>query len=165
MSGRKTPAAPATLYAEALQHEHERHAARLAEIKKLEARLRMLDALAAPLAAHGVRLYPDQIKTHGSDVWLSSAMCDSSGRRMFAAFTAVGFVLDSRRDHTCSSSITLKHGRLRVRMFVDADVLPPPTPEAAAAPDGALRHSPGATCDACEGFCLIAPEASTGAPA
>jgi hypothetical protein len=131
---------PPALYAAALQHEHQRHARRLAELKALEPRLRMLDALAGPLTEQGLTLHPEQISATGweistrgarpTEVWLSAGMTDSAGRLLFAALRAVGFTLEIRRDHGASSSVTLKHGRLRVRTWVDAKVLdtadPPP---------------------------------------
>jgi hypothetical protein len=134
---------PPALYAAALQHEHQRHAHRLAELKALEYRLRLLDAFAAPLKAQGITLYPEQVSEYaaGPEVWLSTASTDSTGRQLFTALSAVGFAVERRTDHGTSATVTLKHGRLRVRMFVDVDVLGPAAPplssSAAAATEGA----------------------------
>jgi hypothetical protein len=126
-SGTRSEPAPSGLFAAAIEHEHQRHAHRLAELKALESKLRLLDSFAAPLNAQGIKLYPEQVSTYaaGPEVWLSTASTDSTGRRLYTALSAVGFAVETRRDHGTSATVTLKHGRLRVRMFVDAAVLDP----------------------------------------
>lgn len=122
------------LYTAGLQAEHERHKHRLADLRDLEARLRMLDALADALKTQGITLQPDRLSNwpHTREVYISATTWDSSGRRLYSALIAVGFVIVRRSDHGPFASVSLKRGRLSVRIAVDTAVLgPAPQPEAA----------------------------------
>jgi 6,7-dimethyl-8-ribityllumazine synthase len=137
---RPTAQGPTCLYTAAHQAEQERHKHRVAELKDLEARLRMLDALVDALKAQGVTLHPDRLSNWPGtrDVYISAAVWDSSGQRLYSALIAVGFVIVRRSDHSSFASVSLKHGRLSVRITVDTDVLgPAPQPEAATASEAA----------------------------
>lgn len=105
--------------------ELERHAARLAAIKRMHARLVLLDAFMPAIEGAGVPLsLQDMTDWGGKTVSLSvGTLAPSWGAKLVNVLLANGMAVEERKDWPGvygHSTFYLKKGRLRVSVMVDA---------------------------------------------
>ncbi|RRW94268.1 hypothetical protein [Pandoraea apista] len=110
---------PQSLSERLVAHEKARHARRIKEIRKLQARLRLLNPVVETLESeHGIFLQLDLIGEGYSDgaIYISTML--SEGNRLHRALLAMGFKERTRRDYTSFSVTTVKKGRLSITVHV-----------------------------------------------
>lgn len=117
-------AAPEPLGAQLLAYEHAHHAARLASIKRMAARLALLDAFMPALAAAGIVLHPDEVRDWGGKaIYLGSSILDHTrNARLANVLLAAGMRVDVRQEYeygTQDVRLELVKGRLRVSINID----------------------------------------------
>ncbi len=115
--------APQTLAEKLLANEHERHAARLACIKRMQARLALLDAFMPALNAAGISLHSDDITDWGTkSLYLGSGLLDHKRNAKLAnVLLAEGMRVDARKEYdygTQDVRLELVKGRLRVSISI-----------------------------------------------
>lgn len=122
---RKTAAsAPApSLEQRLLAIENERHKGRLEAIKRMSARLVLLEAFLPAIDAAGIWLDMAAITDWGSKVlWLSTGVLDhAASARLVNLLVANGMTVHDRKDYgnAAGSTLYLKKGRLLVMVMVD----------------------------------------------
>jgi hypothetical protein len=110
------------LHAAALQAELARHARRLAELKAMAPKLRMLDEFVPTLQARGIDLQPDQLAcTAGPALRICAGMFDATNWALFDALQDAGFVVMEVAEFSTFADVRMRNGRLRVRMHVSKD--------------------------------------------
>lgn len=127
MSSRSTTRrsdAPQPLSGQMLAFEQARHAARLATIKRMGARLALLDAFMPALAVAGIVLNLDDINDWGGKtIYLGSGIMDHArNARLANVLVAGGMRIDVRREHDHGAKdvwLELVKGRLRVAIGID----------------------------------------------
>ena len=127
MSSRSTTRrddAPQPLSDQLLAYEHGRHADRLATIKRLGARLALLDAFMPALATAGVVLNLDDLRDWGGKtIYLGSGVLDHSrNAKLVNALLAGGMRVAERKDYDFGAKdvrLELVKGRLRVSITID----------------------------------------------
>ncbi|RYF02260.1 MAG: hypothetical protein EOO32_00760 [Comamonadaceae bacterium] len=130
MSSRSTTRrdeSPKPLGEQMLAFEHERHADRLAAIKRMGARLVLLDAFTPAMAAAGIALNMDEVNDWGGKtVYIGSGSVDHKrNAKLVNVLVAGGMRVAERREHARSFStfkdvrFELVKGRLRLSICVD----------------------------------------------
>lgn len=127
MSSRSTTRrdeAPKPLGAQLLAYEHARHADRLAGIKRMAARLALLDAFMPAIAAAGIVLNLDEVRDWGSKaIYLGSGVLDRTRNVKLAnVLMAAGMRVDVRKEYDYGDRdlrLELVKGRLRVSINID----------------------------------------------
>lgn len=128
-SHRGEAALPMTLETQALRDEQQRHDGRVAAIRRMSARLRMLDAYMPAIRAAGIDVRGDEINCWGGKtLYVSGPLF---GARRNATLEKVlreqGMREERRRENTDGSySVSLKKGHLTVCLTVEAHRLPKP---------------------------------------
>lgn len=115
----KKPAQPTTFHQRLIAYENERHAKRLAEIKKVETKLQMFEPTVAALEARGISLalnYP--LLAYPDGLHASRGGITEWDHPLYTALTELGFAEIERRDYSYSAEITLKQGRLTLYMSI-----------------------------------------------
>jgi len=110
---------------QAIAFEEARHRARLKELQKADTALALLEAEHLALKAAGYTLYGSQLNSHFLDkgaLSISTSSVFGADARLYSALLAVGFK-ETERNENVWTYITLKKGRLRVRISIDAKVL------------------------------------------
>ena len=119
---RKTAPPPATLYESALHKEHARHANRLATLKRMRARLALLDAYMPALKAAGLHLLIDDITDWGGKdlcVRTTYFISPKETQRLLDTLLAQGLKEVERRHHGATDTVIVGKGRLRIVVSVD----------------------------------------------
>jgi hypothetical protein len=125
--------APTTFRERLLAHEHQRHAARLAEIKEAEARLRALEPTIATLQARGISLWCDStLGNYWKSLTLTCGTLTEWDNKIYDALVDLGFTEIDRYTGGPYAHCTLKQGRNKVRVSIMADHKPAPNAAAAA---------------------------------
>lgn len=127
MSSRSTirrAEAPKPLGDQMLAFEHARHADRLAAIKRMAARLALLDAFMPALGAAGMVLNLDEVTDWGGKaIYLGSGILDHTRNAKLAnLLMAGGMRVESRKDYDFGAKdvrLELVKGRLRVSINID----------------------------------------------
>jgi len=104
--------------------EIERHTARLAVIKRMQARLALLDAFMPAIEQAGISLGLDELTAWGGkSLWLSAGLLDhAAAARLVNVLAANGMEVDERKDYDGAAGgccVRLKKGRLLVSVSVD----------------------------------------------
>ena len=131
---KKTALPPATLYEAALQKEHARHAHRLAALKRMQARLRMLDAFVPALQAAGLHLVLDEINDWcGKELYVRTTYFTSprETQKLLDVLLSQGMREVERRHYGATDTVIVGKGRLRVVVSVDLPRDLAPVPAAA----------------------------------
>lgn len=133
-------APPATLYEACVQQEQARHRYRMAQLREMEARLRLLDAIVPALKAAGLSLILDRINPWTErELFITANHLTShaQSQKLLDTLEAAGMEVVSRDERFGTATVKLKKGRLKLALFVD---LPrtAPVPVPAAAPAAAL---------------------------
>lgn len=111
---------PVTFHDRLVAHEHERHARRLADIKKAASKIAMFERDYAALelinSAPGTH---SSIACYRHSLDLSRGLLTESEAPLYRGLLAIGYI-EVSRDHPdgAHSMITLKKGRLRVQLFM-----------------------------------------------
>lgn len=118
------PEAPKPLGAQLLAYEQGRHADRLAAIKRMGARLVLLDAFMPAIAAAGIVLNLDQVNDWGGKtIYLGSGILDHSlNAKLANVLLACGMRVAERKEYDHSHKdvrLELMKGRLRVSLSID----------------------------------------------
>lgn len=114
-----------TLAESLLAYEHGRHADRLAAIKRMGARLALLDAFMPAIAAAGIVLNLDEIHDYrvGKTIYLGSGFPDHSRNAKLAnVLLACGMRVADRKEYDYGHGdvrLDLVKGRLRVSLSID----------------------------------------------
>lgn len=127
MSSRSTTRrteAPKLLGDQLLAFEHGRHANRLAAIKRMAARLSLLDAFMPAIAAAGLALNMDDLTDWGGkSIWLGSGILDHTRNAKLAnVLMAGGMRVEERNEYDHGARdvlLKLVKGRLRVSINID----------------------------------------------
>jgi hypothetical protein len=103
-----------------VEYENERHARRLAEIKKAEAKLRLFEPTVAALEQRGIRL---ALNVHLIDQSTGSLRLKAAGflesePRLYDALLELGYKEEKRCEHTTLATCWMKQGRLRVYLWI-----------------------------------------------
>lgn len=112
------------LSAQLLAYEHERHAARLAAIKRMGARLVLLDAFMPDINAAGLALDLDDVHDWGGKtIYLGSGFLDHSRNAKLAnVMLSCGMRVAERKEYDYGHGdvrLELVKGRLRVSLSID----------------------------------------------
>lgn len=120
-AARAAAAQPSTLFEQALQAEHARHARRIAELKGMGARLRMLDAYMPAIRAAGINIQGDELHSWGgkSIHVLTPALNPKRNATLENVLRDCGMREVRRADYTTSACVELRKGHLTVAMTVD----------------------------------------------
>lgn len=136
-TGRRAEAAhPLTLEVQALRDEQARHEGRVAVIRRMSARLRMLDAYMPAIRAAGIDLRGDEINCWGGRAIYLSGPLFSAQRNatLEKVLREQGMREVERRDNPGGGyTVDLKKGHLTVCLTVDSHRLPKPKEAAACA--------------------------------
>ena len=113
-----------TLAESLLAYEHGRHADRLAAIKRMGARLVLLDAFMPAIAAAGLVLNLDDVHDWGGKtIYLGSGVLDHSrNARLANVLLACGMRVADRKEYDYGHGdvrLELVKGRLRVSLSID----------------------------------------------
>lgn len=125
---------PITLAAQALQAEQSRHEGRMAMLKRMEARLRMLDAFMPAVRAAGINVHGDELNDWGrGTIYVGGALMNPQrNATLEKVLRAQGMrEVGCRRHADGSYTVELKKGHLTLCISVEAHRLPK-TQEAAA---------------------------------
>lgn len=121
---RKTAAAvPALSLHQRMQVcELERHKGRLAAIKRMQARLALLDAFMPAIEAANIFLdLPSLTDWSSKSLWLSTGVLNhSASAQLVNVLVAAGMAVSERKDHPGGdATVHLKKGRLQLTVSVD----------------------------------------------
>lgn len=131
--------APTTFRERLLAHENQRHAARLAEIKKAEARLRAFEPTAAALEARGIHLSCTYtLGNWDKELHLTCGVITESNNLLHDALIELGFTQTERTAAGSYAHVALKQGRQKLRLLIKADHQY--SPEKAAVPAAGANH-------------------------
>ena len=121
LAARTGAAQPSTLFEQALQAEHARHAARIAELKNLEGKLRMLDAFMPAIRAAGINLNGSELHGWGGKAIhvMSATLNPQRNAAVERVLRDVGMRELRRADYSTCYSVELRKGHLTVAMTVD----------------------------------------------
>lgn len=122
MKTTKTTPPPATLFEAALRNEHERHASRLATLKRMQARLALLDAYMPALKAAGLHPLLGEINDwSGKDIYLRTTYftAPEETQRLLDTLLAQGMKEIERRHYGPTDTVTVAKGRLQLVISVD----------------------------------------------
>lgn len=122
---------PATLHEAAMRLEQVRHADRLAALKRMEARLALLDAYVPALKAAGLSLLISEINDWGGkELYIRSTYFTSPAetQRLLDVLLSEGMKEVERRHYGPTDTVIVAKGRLRLVLSVDL-------PRAASFPD------------------------------
>lgn len=113
-----------TLAESLLAYEHGRHADRLASIKRMGARLALLDAFMPAIAAAGIVLNLDDVREWGGKtIYLGSGLLDHSRNAKLAnVLLACGMRVAERKEYDYGHGdvrLELVKGRLCVSLSID----------------------------------------------
>ncbi|ADU99006.1 hypothetical protein Alide_1245 [Alicycliphilus denitrificans BC] len=128
-SRRSTAAQPRTLEAQALHDAHQGHAARLAAIKRMASKLRMLDAYMPAVRAAGITVRGDELNCWGGlAIYVSGPMFNAQRNATLEKVLREQGMRETRRKENADGSYTvdLKKGHLTVCITVEAHRLPKP---------------------------------------
>ncbi|CAN7471527.1 hypothetical protein [Acidovorax sp. LjRoot194] len=102
--------------------ELERHKGRLAAIKRIEARLALLDAFMPAIEAANIFLdLPSLTDWSGRSLWLSTGVLNHpASAQLVNVLVAAGMAVVERKDHPGGdATVHLKKGRLLLTVLVD----------------------------------------------
>lgn len=144
----KKPPKNETLEQAAIRRENERHAGRLAEIKAMSARLRLLQPYVAVLKAQGIELYPEEVRAYRSKpLHVMQGFFNSRNvQRAIDTLKAHGFKEVEVRDNANCISTVIILGKGHLQLSFDLD-----KPRDAAPPPAAALAAPGLASPASEG--------------
>lgn len=121
----KKPVVPQSLVARAIALENERHARRLAEIKRAESMLYQFEPFAAAIEARGIHLSIDHF--HVNYMKALDVSCNgvvSWSHRLYDALIELDFT-EAKRDVTSHyAHVVLKKGRLQLYLMIEASHVP-----------------------------------------
>ena len=124
----RTPApAPTALAAQALHAEHERHASRLAALRRMDAKLRHFEAYMPAIRAAGINVHPDDLNDWGRKVlWVSQALASPQRNATLEAVLRAQGMREIGLTHHGDGSyrVDLSKGHLTVSLCVNAHRLP-----------------------------------------
>ena len=116
---------PSTLREQLIADEHQRHARRLAELKKADAKLRMLEPTAIALDARGIRLWPECVRLDAfGNLSVSTAGICTWDARLYDALLDLGYTQVSRSTTGPYSHCSLKKGRLTLALMIPSSHRP-----------------------------------------
>lgn len=119
-AARAAAALPLTLAEHALQLEQARHANRLAELKGMEAKLRMLDAYMPAIRAAGINIYGDELLSWGGKtIHVLTTLNPQRNATLERVLRECGMREVHRTDYSTIYSVGLSKGHLTVAMSVD----------------------------------------------
>ena len=118
---KKSLHAPTTFHQRLVAAEQARHARRLAEIKKAEAKLRMFEPTAAALEAKGIQVSLEFPLGTGKELPLSKGGLTSWDHSLYDALIALGYIESARDIRGIFAFVTLKKARLQITMSVHDD--------------------------------------------
>lgn len=120
-AARAAAAQPSTLLEQALQAEHARHARRIADLKSMAARLRMLDAYMPAIRAAGINIHGEELHCWGgkSIQVLTPALNPKRNATLENVLRDCGMREVRRADYATSASVELRKGHLTIAMTVD----------------------------------------------
>lgn len=127
----KKPAQPTTYHQKLIAHENERHAKRLAEIKRVETKLQMFEPTAAALEARGISLslnYP--LFAYPDGLFVSKGGLTAWDHPLYTALIELGFAEIKRHESSYSAEVTLEQGRLTLHLSIMAGYPAPATKDA-----------------------------------
>lgn len=117
----KKPTAPQSLVARAIARENERHARRLAEIKRAEAMLHQFEPVAAALEARNIHLCVESFHVNYMKALdISSAGPVSWSHGIYDALIELGFTEVQRDVTSYYAHVLLKQGRLKLYLMIEA---------------------------------------------
>lgn len=105
---------------QALAFEEARHRARLKELQQADAAIALLEREFGALKAAGCTLYGSQISNwpgKKGTLYVTTSSIFDADLRLYKALIAVGFSKEERGEGSYTS-MTLKKGRLRVRIYI-----------------------------------------------
>lgn len=132
---RKTAPEPNNLFDACIQHEVTRHARRVAELKNMRARLKLLDEFVPALKAAGLQLLLEPLTSWGGkSLYIRVAYMTDPTRtqKLMDVLVANGMREVERIDHPRDFRVDLKKGRLILSMTVDKPQPAPAAPVATA---------------------------------
>ncbi|UZV40240.1 hypothetical protein Acica_35 [Acidovorax phage Acica] len=112
-----------TLAAQALQAEEARHAGRLADIKRMDARLRMFDAFMPAVRAAGINVHGDEINCWGTSALYVGGLTLDPRRNAILEKVLREQGMEEIERKPCPTgayTVKLKKGRLVVSLTVEA---------------------------------------------
>lgn len=121
-----TDAAPLTLAQQAVQLEQARHARRLAELKAMDARLRLLDAYMPAIRAAGINVHAEELQSWCGKVVhvIAPVLNPKRNATLERVLRDCGMREVRRSDYATSYSVELRKGHLIVAISVDTRSLP-----------------------------------------
>jgi len=111
---------PTTLLARVIEQETTRHNGRLAEIKKMEAKLRMFEPDFAELEARKAFVSLDGLRCTDDTLYISGGGLSEWDIRRYDTLLDIGFVEIDRSSGTHFNTRRLKKGRLTVSIMIPA---------------------------------------------
>lgn len=99
---------------------------RLAQLKRLDRQLALLEAEHAAIKAAGFDIYAPQISSlsFDGDLRIESSVFRDGQARQYTAFLAAGFSVERKYPENAGSrTYLLKKGRLRISMHFDAEAI------------------------------------------
>lgn len=138
MTRAKQPDRPVSLFEACSQEEEHRHAARLRELAGMKAKLLMLDAYMPLIRTAGLELNLREIEAcyPSCTLRISAASFVTRGRQkqLVEILMAAGFKVAQLDEYTSFQCVTLKKGRLQLRVMGDANMVPAQEAKQAAHP-------------------------------
>ncbi len=99
---------------------------RLAQLKRLDRQLALLEAEHATIKAAGFNIHASQVRREflGSGLEIESSLYVDSQSREYAALLAAGFTAERKSpEDTGSRAYILKKGRLSIRMYFNPEAI------------------------------------------
>lgn len=120
-NGHNAAEQPLTLAEQALQLEQARHARRIAELKGLETKLRMLDAYLPAVRAAGISIHGDELHCWGGKTVhvMAPTLNPQRNATLERVLRDCGMREVRRSDYSTCYSVELRKGHLAVAMTVD----------------------------------------------
>lgn len=120
-AARTVAAQPLTLAAQALQSEQARHALRIAELKSMAARLRMLDAYMPAIRAAGIAIHGEELHSWGGKAIhvIGATLNPQRNATLERVLRDCGMREVRRSDYTSTYVVELRKGHLSVAMTVE----------------------------------------------
>ena len=120
-AARIVAAQPLTLAEQALQSEQARHARRIAELRGMEAKLRMLDAYLPAIRAAGISIHGEELHSWGGKTIhvMTPTLNPQRNATLERVLRDCGMREVRRADYSTSYSVELRKGHLTVAMTVD----------------------------------------------
>ena len=122
----RTDVAHITLAAQAAAMEHARHARRMAELKAMHARLRLLDAYMPAIRAAGINVHGEELHSWGGRAInvMAPVLNPKRNATLERVLRDCGLREVRRSDYLHSYSVELRKGHLIVALTVDTRPLP-----------------------------------------